>query len=368
MDATVVLLFVILSAGFALVAILLFKRKPGRVEESAEIAYAEGLNLLLANDKNEALRKLREAVSKDSQNVDAYLKIGDILREQGRAQRAINVHKYLTVRAGLTAKQRQSVLQSLARDYQVAHEHENALRVLDKVLSLERHASWAQEMKVEIHENQEEWALAFKAYKELPQRNGELKNKKLASYKVQEGKQLLGGGLEKDAQLCFREAMKIDPHGAAAYICLADSYKRENRSSEALKILKDFARRVPSYAFLVFERIEDLMYDSGIYGEIEAFYLDLIKREPNSLRVQLALAETYDKKGEREKAINMCLEILDQKPQHLAARKHLVRLYHLVGKDKEALRIALELIDESAETSSRADGEPAALAQNSAPD
>jgi len=175
---------------------------------------------------------------------------------------------------------------------------------------------------------------------------------------------LLEDELEKDAQLCFREAMKIDPQGPAGYICLADSYKRENRSSEALRILKDFVSRVPSHSFLAFDRIEELMYEGGIYGEIEMFYLDLMKREPDNLQVKLALAENYEKKGETEKAINICLEILDKDPEHPAARKDLVRLYRKAGNDGKALQIALELIEESTDTDKQADFDFATLLQN----
>ena len=106
MDFTVILIFVVLSAITALMMIFVFRKRSAAGLEDATSDYAEGLNLLLAGDTEKALKKFKEAVTKNSQNIDAYLKIGDILRESGQFDRAVNVHKYLTVRTTLTAKQK----------------------------------------------------------------------------------------------------------------------------------------------------------------------------------------------------------------------------------------------------------------------
>ncbi len=346
MDPTIVVFFVILIAALTIGAFMILRRNPEGSEDATTL-YAEGLNFLLAGEKEQALKKLRETVKKDSQNIDAYLKIGDILLDQGQPARAVNVHKYLTVRQGLSPKQRQAILKSLARDYLVAGEYSNALGVLEKALADDRNASWAREMKVEIFEMQHDWPKAFQAFKELQPKNGELRKRKLAYYKTQEGMQLLDEEHEKEAQARFKDAVKIDPQYPAAYLYLAESYRKSERWPDALKILKEFVVKVPTHAHLAFNRIEELMYEGGVYNEVEGLYLDLIDKQADNLTIRLALAENYERKGENKKATAICLEILDQDQDHARARKNLVRLYHKAGKDDEALTLALELIDES---------------------
>ena len=56
----------------------------------------------MVGDKKRALEKLRLAAIKDTSNIDAYLKIGDILRENGKVENAIKIHRQLTVRKGLS--------------------------------------------------------------------------------------------------------------------------------------------------------------------------------------------------------------------------------------------------------------------------
>ncbi len=347
MEATVILLFVILSALAALFVLLLFKRRPEKSADEAAVLYADGLNLLLSGKKSEALKKLRVTVSRDSQNIDAYLKIGDILREQGKIERAINVHKYLTVRSGLTTKQQQDILRSLAEDYLASREYDKALHVISKALELDKRTPWAQEMRLKIYEAMEDWPRAFQAYKELKPKNGQLKKERLAGYKVQEGLKLLQEENEKEAQARFKEAIKISPESPPAYIHLADSYIKDDKKSEALKVLKEFVERVPSQSFLAFERLKELLYEGGVYGEMRNLYLEIIKSQPDNLMARLGLAENYEERGEIERAIETCQVILDKEPGNRDARKQLVRLYHKAGNNSEALQIALELIEDS---------------------
>ena len=348
MDPTFVLIVVIVSAIVALMAFLLLRRKPdGHARDDAALDYAEGLNYLLAGDQEAALRKLREAVSKDTNNVDAYLKIGDILREAGRVEKAIQVHKYLTVRTGLSPKLQAAILQSLVKDYIAARQFDQALGVIDEVLAQDRSADWAKEMKVKLYEQKEEWEQAYQAYKQLLRSRGRASNGRLALYKVQEGVKLLESGKAKEARHCFKEAIKIAPQSPPAYINLADSYRRENRKSEALKVLKQFVERAPGESYLAFEPIKQLLYEGGVYGEIENLYLDLIEAQPDNLVARLALAELYEKKGELDKAIQTCAQVLEKDPDNELAKKHLVRLYHEAGDNEKAVQEALDLIEQT---------------------
>lgn len=347
MEPTVLLILLIVSAVIALALIAILRRKPASKLDEAESDYAEGLNLLLVGKREAALKKFRETVTKNSMNIDAYLKIGDILRELGQLDRAINVHKYLTVRSGLTHKQHTEILRSLAKDYMEAKDFDKALSVLNKVIEENKDALWAHKMKLKLFENKEEWEKAFRTYKELRKIDSQFRNGRLALYKVQEGLQLIKNGKDKEAQSRFKDAIKIDPSSPPAYIYLADSYMEEDRKSEALGVLKEFMEKVPSYSYLAFERIKELLYEGGVYGQIENLYHDIIQSQPDNIMAKMALAENYEKKGELQKAVQVCLDVLEKEPTNKAAKKNLVRLYHKSGQDSDALNLALELIDES---------------------
>ena len=57
---------------------------------------------MVRGDTRTALSHLRDVVKQDTNHIDAYLQMGDILREEGNAEAAIKIHQSLTVRPNLS--------------------------------------------------------------------------------------------------------------------------------------------------------------------------------------------------------------------------------------------------------------------------
>ena len=77
-----------------------YKKKPILKNNSNKL-YTEALNMLVRGDSENAIRLLRDVVKQDTNHLDAYLQLGDILRQEGNSQNAIKIHQSLTVRPGL---------------------------------------------------------------------------------------------------------------------------------------------------------------------------------------------------------------------------------------------------------------------------
>jgi lipopolysaccharide biosynthesis regulator YciM len=349
MDTTT--LAIIIGALFVafLASLLLFRRQRASTADQVASDYAAALNYLVIGKRQEALEKLREAVRRDTGLIDAYIKIGDIYRDLGKVQRAIQVHRDLTVRSHLTLSQQQEILRSLAQDYEAAEQYDKATAVLDRLLELDREDLWAREMKLRVFEKMEDWERAFTAYQELLKGSGKKRNGRLALYKVEDGRKLIREGKEKEGRIRFREALRIDPTCAAAYIYLSDSYIRDNRRREALDVLEEFVKKVPEQSHLVFNRLEDLLYQIDEFGQLEDFYLSVIENNPDDRQARLALAEFYERKGEIDRAISLCEEVLEKDPRSKAAKKKLVKIYHRAGRDDRAVEYALDLIEHERE-------------------
>ena len=56
-----------------------------------ETPYHHAMNALLAGDREEAMRAFTETVRIDSDNVEAYIHLANLLREQGRLDRALHI-------------------------------------------------------------------------------------------------------------------------------------------------------------------------------------------------------------------------------------------------------------------------------------
>ncbi len=329
-----------------LVVIVLLRRQRASTADQVASDYAAALNYLVIGKKEEALQKFRDAVRRDTGLIDAYVKIGDIYRDLGRVDKAIHVHRDLTVRSRLSRSQQQEILRSLAQDYEAAQSYDKADAVLDRLLDLDREDLWAREMKLRLFEKMEEWEKAFAAYQELLKNSGKKRNGRLALYKVEDGRKLIREGKEKEGRVRFREALRIDPNCAAAYIYLCDSYIRDNRKREALDVLEEFVKKVPEKSHLAFNRLEELLYQIDEFGQLEDFYLSVIEQNPDDEQARLALAAFYERKGEIEHAIALCEEVLAKNPQSKSAKKQLIKIYHRAGRNDRAVAYALDLIED----------------------
>ena len=79
--------------------------------------YYEALDQLLTGKLKEAYATLLALIKNDTNNVKAYLKLGQVLREIGKPERALKVHKSLLIRKDLTSYERIELLKNISLDY-----------------------------------------------------------------------------------------------------------------------------------------------------------------------------------------------------------------------------------------------------------
>jgi lipopolysaccharide biosynthesis regulator YciM len=332
----------------ATTAVLIFlfafisRRRRGPKGE-AHTYYMAGLNFLLAGEKEKALDKLRSTVRIDTDYIDAYVKIGDILREMGSAEKALKIHRDLALRPVLPEEQRISVMKALAQDYYAMKQWQQALSACDNILGTDRHNQWALDMKLSLYEEMGDWHAAYDIVRKNNRLNKEEKKSRLAVYKVEQGRQAVAAKKEHDGRLCFREAIKENNKCAPAYLELADSYVREERPKDALEALDDFIKQIPQDADLAFPRLKHVLYELGQFSLMEQIYLELEKDHPEVVAGLLGLAEIYEKKGELQRAVNTCNQALAIDANRLDAKLILMRLQSKLGREEMASVLATEI-------------------------
>ncbi len=308
---------------------ILFRAKSSAAKKRPVIdPYVQGLNALVEGDLDRASQYFRQSAQKDSENIDAYLKLGDIFRKQGQPDRATKIHRGLLVRRNLNPAIRLQILRSLVQDYKASHIFDNALATLDEILTLFPKDEWALSYKVQIYEEMGEWDKAFRTLNVLAKAkraSGEV-SQKLALYRVEEAKQLFSQGHEKSGRIKLREALKINNQCMPGYLYLGDSYMRENRADDALKVWENFVETVPEYSHLVFGRLRELLFRMGKFSEIESILTELLHKNPKNYNIYFALIHLYENKGQYLEAINLCDQILEIKPNDTDAGLLKIRL------------------------------------------
>lgn len=339
--------FILIIAGVVVLALLFFfsSRPSADSKSNAQADYAAGLNYMVSGDRNLALQKLRDAVRKDTDNIDAYIKIGDLLRESGYVDQAIKIHRDLTARTSLEVSEQLLILRSLEADFEAKQSYDAALKVLERIYALKKDDLWAREKELHLYELMQDWKRAEETYRKLTKNKKNIDRSRIANYRLEMGKQHEAAGKMRDAREAYRAAMKAAPFFFPGYQHLCDNYIREDRPSDALTVLKNFMQTNPDQAAKAFSRTRELLFKIGEFGEIENIYQQVIDNSPENWEAYLALAEVKEKKGELQKSIELCQHILQRNPDYSKAREYLVRYYHRRGNDKLAVEQALALIN-----------------------
>jgi lipopolysaccharide assembly protein B len=347
-------LFYYIGAGLIAILIIVsiyfsFKlRKQNQQKGLEKKDYIRALNCLIEGDLTKAVEYFHNSVRNDTENIDAYLKLGDIFRQQNKVDKAIKIHSELLVRRNLDHTTKSEIIRSLVLDYIALKNYSKALENLNGLIAVEPKNHWAKKQQLVVYEAQMDWDNAFKTFKLLSKFEGKKEiNDRLALYKVENAKKSIANKKEKEGRILLREAIKLYPTCSAAHIELGDSYVREERYTDAIKVWVEFVRKVPSHSYLVFDRLQEVLYSSGSYGEIENILQELHQEYPTNLDVMFTLADVRSRKGDTLGAIQLYEFALEKYPESNTAKLKLVILYDRNDEKEKALEIAKEVADKS---------------------
>ncbi|OGC79895.1 MAG: hypothetical protein A2145_02435 [candidate division Zixibacteria bacterium RBG_16_40_9] len=340
------ILSLIAATLFLLLIILFFWSRAQRFKKkTSPQKYIEALKALIAGEENLAFEKLREVVLEDTDNIDAYLKLGDLFRKRNRTDKALEVHRQLSFRPNLDAKTKFEVKKSLALDYLSLGKNDKGVAILEELLQEDKESSGLAETLLEEYEKNQDWEKAFEIRKQVSRHKGEKEDAILAIYKVWEGNQKAELGEYHQARLAYKEALHYDETCVPAYIYLGDAYYQDRRLEEAVEFWKKLIEIKPEAGYLVFERLEKTMFEIGKYQEMAEIYHGILKENPKDVKTLYALANIYEKKGNVKAAIETLTDLLEIDSDYYPAMKNLMKLYKQNGLADKAFRVTYQLLD-----------------------
>jgi lipopolysaccharide biosynthesis regulator YciM len=337
-------LLIIIIAIIGIMFVLFRRRR--KTDSSSLEAYIDGLRYMVAGDNQAAFVKLRQAVDQDTENVDAYLKMGDLFREKGMVDRALQIHRELTLRRDINSELSKNINKSMAQDYLKAGANEKAIELL-KPLTRESDGMrvWAEEMLLDLYISSGKWADAEELFTLIMKRNKQKESVRMANIKIMMGRELHDKGEFHKARLAYKDALSFDKNNPFAYIYIAESYRQENRGDDAAEFLRKLCEEVPGYSFLAFSTIEETFFELGRFGEVEELYRAVLNTDPDNIPAKISLAGIYEKKGEIQTAENMLRSVLEADGSNSAAAIHLAKIMAGVGRSEEGLEILSQAAD-----------------------
>ncbi len=325
MTALIALLVVVIVM-LSWVAVYFYRRAQSGPEAHDPLTYIEGLKALLRGQDELAFSKLKETVSADTNNVDAYIHLGNIFRRRKKPDLALQIHRDLTFRGTLTLEQKKEILIALYHDFVAMDDTASALKAVDELLTLSSNDRFALKTLLRHREEAGDWKGTADVCKKLGKLDGQDSGRMLALYKVFEGEDLVAQGDRHRARLFFKEAIHLDKACLAAYIAIGDSYYDEKRLEDAIGYWTKVITIKPCEGHLVFERLKKGFFEVGRYGDYADTLTTLLQSCPEHLTARLELAYFMEKKGDHDGGREHYTTALDNHPDSILAKLGLYRL------------------------------------------
>ena len=264
----------------------------------------EALNAMLLSDKGKAINLLSTLVKKNSEHINAYLQLGNLLRDED-TNRAIKIHQMLTVRQNLDKKTKIEILKSLSLDYEKINELLKSKVEAEKILEIDKNNQWANSFLLLLSEKLEDWDYAEKKARDLSKINGLNKNINYSEYTLRKGIVYLEKDELVEAENLFRKAIDESPEYGAPYKYIGDIKYSKRDLVKAIEYWEKYMELSPTESYKVFDNIETALFDLGRYSEVEKFYRKVLENNFNDLNAGLRLANVLNEKGENKAALEL---------------------------------------------------------------
>ncbi len=319
-------------------------RRRRRKDESP---YQLGIDALIAGDREGAMKHLADAVRLDPRNIDAYVKLGNLLRERGHIRQAIQVHRELLVKRKLTRSVRSEITKNLAMDLAQAENWADVIGSIKALPRAERSDPRVLLLARDAYEALGEYERAVSIHKELL-KTGATGEPTLGTYRAHVAFLAHAKGDNMGARAEFRAALKDDPGIVVANLYLGDIAASEEDRERAIAYWMKIVTDKPECAHLVFDRLEKAFFDAGDYGRLMGIYEDVVSRVPSSVHAIIGLSRMLERKGTIDEAIRLAREAIKHEGDTLVGHRHLIELLVRSERHEEAAKAAASLLAQRA--------------------
>ncbi|MCD6099266.1 MAG: tetratricopeptide repeat protein [Candidatus Marinimicrobia bacterium] len=328
-----------------LLFIILGKEK--KVKDKTVRSYAEGLNYIINGDYSKAIRKLKFVVARDTDNIDAYIKLGLAYRRRGNPKNALVIHRNLLYRENLSKEQRLEIFRNLVEDFEDLNDNQSAVEWCERIIEIDKKNRWAANKLWTLYPAVGEWDKAIELLKSSPQKDKGRVKRRSAIYKMAEGLKLLEDGKYHESRLVFKKAIKYDASCEAPYFYIAESYFKEGRIQDALVWWERYLGISPDKSSFLLRKLEKALFELGNFDKVGDLYERLIEKIPDDIRIVISLALFYEKKGKIDEAIEVIDKYQEKYSGDSVALITRARLLVAKGELQEAERLLDDVLEKS---------------------
>jgi lipopolysaccharide biosynthesis regulator YciM len=298
--------------------------------------YFLGLHALAAGQLEMAVSELQKVAREDPDAVEVQQVLGNLLREAGQVERAIQLRQAVLARLDLTRAERAHVLAALGADFRKAGFLDRATRTFEEVLAVDPKNIHALIGLQKLQEDQRRWRDAYEIQTRLSRLRKTDDSIVLGHLQAAMGQEAASAGRLDEAEQAFRTALSLDRRVVPAHLGLADLAAPRD-PARAATILEAAIQTVPERAYLAFDRLARLFGAAGEPARFVALCERIIAQDPRDWRARLHLARHARAEGRPEESRTLLLRALESNPQVLLLHLEIWRTLGALGAADRAL-------------------------------
>ena len=274
--------------------------------------YARGLNYLLADDPDNAIKIFTDLIEVNKDTIEIHISLGNLFRSKGEVDRAIKVHQNLLARPNLTRKQRHMAIAELASDYLKAGLLDRAEKLYREMIELNAEPGLAYQRLLDLYITEKSWEEAAECAQVLYNDGGPEAALVYSQCLCEIAQDAIKSGKHRLARRHLDRALEVDANCVRAALLLIELHVKTDNLAAAKGIFKRLVRQSPEHmglyiepARLIYRQKQDRLYREFLQNQYQ--------KHP-STRLAMALLENYARHDEIEKARDFLSDILKQSP------------------------------------------------------
>jgi lipopolysaccharide biosynthesis regulator YciM len=300
MSTRLILIIIFLAALVLLALIIMLERK--RKREPEKNGYIKALYALIEGDRREALENLKRAVRSGERDVGAYILLGDLLRDEGKPEKALQIHRNMSVRRDLSDSDRREIQLAISRDMVALGKTREAIATLENIRKGKNYPGIVFQLH-RVYHISGEYDRAYRALERYVKLDSSVGDEVVMSYLTSVGQEFITRGEYGRGAEFADKARGIDRSYAPALYIAGLAYYREGENNRAIDRWLSLLRIDITYLSATLQYIEKMLFEEQKFGRLETILTELYDENKGNPELFRAIISFYERKGEIERIV-----------------------------------------------------------------
>ncbi len=308
-------------------------------------SYVLGISNLIAGDRDLAMSELARAAKTDTDRIELYIILGNLYREKGRLERAIQIHRSVLHRKDLGKIDREMAQLALGIDFMRAGLVGRAKESFQDILvENPEHVETLKHLQ-RCYEDERNWEKAFEIRQNI-MRITRSNDYSISAFIVAEwGVDIFREGDFDRALQIFQRAIDIFDEVYPAYEFMGKTYMAKEQLRKAADSWEEMIRLIPEKSFLVLRELYEVYTKLGAEEQIFEQCDFILFKNPQDWRVYMFLAEVYHTRKEYKEAMDNLMEALKINSSAMAIHQNLWKMFIKGGLEIKDIKKYVKLTE-----------------------